>query len=146
MAASYPAGTPNLPEQQTDGVSTVNAGDVNPVYDELKAVTDTLGTNPHKRSSAWSSNSYSTASTDFATVGDRIKNVEDGVQVITGSAVTSAGNKTVTVVSDTHIGLTMKAKSGQTANLMEFRPSGSDTPSTAINSAGYIVVIDGGTA
>lgn len=146
MAASYPASAPTLPAQQVDGTSTVNAQDVNLVYDELTAVAATLGTTPATRSSAWSSTSFNTSTTEFSTVGARIKNVEDGVQVITGAAVTTAGNKTITVASDANIGLVLKAKSGQTGNLIEFRASGSDTPVTAIDPSGHIVAIDGGSA
>jgi hypothetical protein len=146
MAASYPTSAPVLPAEQVDGVDTVNAEDVNLVYDELKAVASTLGLTPATRSAAWSSVSYNTGTTAFGTVGARIKNVEDGVQTITSAAVTTAGAKTITVTSDANIGLVLKAKSGQTGNLMEFRASGSDTPVTAIGPSGLILAIDGGTA
>jgi len=145
MVASYPVSAPVLPATQVDGTSTVNAEDVNLVYDELAAVANTLGVAPATRSAAWGSNSYNTGTLTFGTVGARIKNVEDGVQVITASALTTVGNKTVTVASDANVSLALKAKSGQTGNLFETRLS-DNTLVTEINASGYIVAIDGGTA
>ena len=146
MAANYPSGAPSLPINQIDGYDTVNADDVNNVYDELKAIAATVGTEPATRGVAWNTNAYNSTTLEFGTVNNRIRNVEDGVQVITNSAVTTLGGKVVTVGSNPTINLVMKAKSGQTGNLMEFRASGSDTPVTAINPSGYIIAIDGGSA
>jgi len=146
MVANYPNGVPSLPSAQVDGTDTVNADDVNRVYDELTAVAATIGTTPATRDVAWNTNSYDSTNLGFTTVANRIRNVEDGVQVITNSAVTTSGAKTVTVTSNPAINLVMKAKSGQTGNLMEFRASGSETPVTAINPSGYIIAIDGGSA
>jgi hypothetical protein len=145
MVASYPVSAPVLPAPQVDGDDTVNAEDVNLVYDELKAVAATVGLSPATRSAAWNSNTYDTVTTAFGTVGARIKNVEDGVQVITSSALTTAGSKTVTVTSNANVSLALKAKSGQTGNLFETRLS-DNTLVTEINASGYIVAIDGGSA
>lgn len=145
MVASYPGANPTLPLNQVNGVDIVDADDVNLIYDELKAVASTLGLNPQNRSAAWSSNSYSTASTNFSTVGARIKNVEDGVQVITGKAVTTDGGRTILPAGTSTVNLGLKAQTSQTANLLEVRNS-ADTLVTAINAAGNIVTIDGGSA
>jgi hypothetical protein len=146
MVANYPNGLPTLPELQENGVDIVDADDVNLVYTELTAVAETLGLTPATRSAAWSSTAFTTATTSFGTVGARIKNAEDGVQVITASAVTKAGATNVITPSGTStVNLAVKAQTSQTANVFEARDS-SDAVGTAINASGYIVTIDGGSA
>lgn len=76
IATSGAAGT-TLP-QNTDGSDIVLADDVNDAYNEIVAIETALGVTPTARSAAWGTGTFSTASTSFASVDARIKNVEDG--------------------------------------------------------------------
>ena len=144
---AYPAALPNtVLTDQLDGTDTVNADDVNLAYAELNQIAATLAVNPQNRTSAWGTGSFVTSSANYPTVKERLDNVENGTYSINQSALVKTGNQTLTVTSDANIGMVVKAKSGQTGNLMEFRASGSDTPVTAVNPSGYIITIDGGTA
>lgn len=127
--ANYPVSLPSF-DQQENGIDVVDAADVNTAYDEITAIATELGTG---------------AKGSAASVSARIAAVESGVTSITGSAVTSSGNKTITVASDAHVSLTIAAKSGQTGNLLEAKNS-SGTANTVINASGHIVSIDGGSA
>jgi hypothetical protein len=148
MTANYPNGLPILPSQQIDGTSTVDAADVNPVYLELAAVASTVGTLPANRVDAWnaSGETFNTSFPgSFTTVKDRIKNVENGTFIITNSAITTSGGRTILPSGTSTVNLSLRAQTSQTANLLELR-NASNTIVTRVTSSGHIAVIDGGDA
>jgi len=126
----------------------VNAGDVNIIYGELKAVTDTLGVTPNKRLTAWGSDSFTSGATTWTTVYDRITNVEAGTYTAFNDRVKSSGGSSIvqTVVSSA-VNLTVQAYSTQTSNLFEAKNT-AGTPITYITKDGTFrtTVIDGGSA
>jgi len=145
-----PAYPVNLPQtvlpQQTDGLSTVNAVDVNLAYDEINQIAATLALNPQNRANAWGVGSFSfTGDGVGTTVKQRIENVENGAKAISDAALVKTGNQVVTVTNNAHTSFTVQAKASQTANLFEAKNDGG-TVNTSINPAGYIVTIDGGDA
>ena len=148
MPANYPDGLPILPSQQVDGTSVVEAADVNPVYLELSALASTVGTLPANRAVAWgdAGETFSTSFPgSFSTVKDRIKNVENGTFIITNSAITTSGGRTILPSGTSTVNLSLRAQTSQTANLLELRDA-SNTIVTRVNSSGHIAVIDGGNA
>jgi hypothetical protein len=144
MAASFPGSVFTTTAQQNN-VSTVNAEDVNITYDELVAIENELGTNPSDRVDNWGTGTFSSASKTFSTVGSRIQNVENGVYTVANSYVTKAGGSQIIPAVASTVGLEIRAQTSQSANLLEVKNS-SGTVATAVNSAGYIAVIDGGSA
>lgn len=144
MAASFP-GSVFTATQQTNNVSTVNAEDVNITYDELIAIENELGTNPSNRTPEWGTGTFSSASKTFDTVNARIQNVENGVYTVANGYVAKGGGSQILPSVAATVGLEIRAQTSQSANLLEIKDS-SGTIATAVNSAGYIVTIDGGNA
>lgn len=130
---------------QVDDQDTVNAEDVNTVYDELRAIEVELGTNPSDRAISWASGTFSTASQSFDTVGSRIQNIETGVAAVTVAHVSKSGGSQILPTTTTTVGLQIRATTDQSANLLEIKDS-SNAVTTSVNSSGYIVTIDGGSA
>ena len=130
---------------QVDDQDTVNAADVNTAYDELRAIQVELGTNPSDRAIGWASGTFSTASQSFDTVSARIQNAETGVAAVTVAHVSKSGGSQILPAVASTVGLQIRAQTEQSANLLEIKNS-SNTVTTSVNSSGYIVAIDGGSA
>ena len=90
--ASYPGGYPTF-STKVDGTSTVVAADPNLIQDEVLAIENILGTNPHQ-STLSSVGSYvsNPTSTTFSTVTARVANIEAGLVSSISSENTNAGN------------------------------------------------------
>jgi hypothetical protein len=134
MAAQYPASIKTF-TNKVDNTDTVIASDVNLIYDEVTALETTLGAIP-ATSSTWSGTFNSTSTTDWATVGARLDNIEYGLKTAFTNRVNTAGGSTIGSTSTT-VGLTISTSG--TGNLLA-------AGNTVINSSGNIVAIDGGTA
>jgi hypothetical protein len=142
--ASFPSSVFTT-QAQVNSVSVVSADDVNITYDELAAIETELGTNPSNRAAAWGTGSFSVASQNFDTVNSRIANVENGVYVVNNNYVSKAGGSQVVPTTAATVGLQIQGQTSQSANLVEFKtPAGAVV--TAVNSAGHIATIDGGSA
>jgi len=135
----------NTSAAQTNNVSTVNAEDVNIAYDELAAIETELGVNPSDRSPEWGTGAVSFAAKTFNTVGLRIQNVENGVYTVVNNYVSKAGGSQIIPAAAGTVGVGIRAQASQSANLLEIRNE-ADAVTTAVNSAGYLIVIDGGSA
>jgi hypothetical protein len=142
MPASYPTSVKTFTNRQ-DLRDLVVAADVNIIYDEVTAIETELGVNPSE-SAGWSG-SFSNTQTSWSSVSARLQNIEYGLQKTFTERVSTLGGSIVVPSSSSVIGLRVRAASGQTANLVEFRNS-SDTLVTAITASGNISIIDGGTA
>ena len=144
MPAVYPAATVSsatLPPV-TDNVTPVMAGQINPIYLEVVAIEETIGALP--KDYAPSASAYISSTNTFSTVSARIGNLEKGLAT---RAVDVIGGSTIQPVAanSTAVPLVIKQYSSSTSNLLEFRLS-DGTLKTAINSAGNVIAIDGGTA
>lgn len=129
-----------------DLLDLVVAADVNTIYDEVTAVEQELGT-AVRVSPTWGGGSFSTSTTAWNSVKERLANIENGVYVAYNQRVDTAGGSTIQSSANGTVTLTLKGKSGQTANLLEAKDS-SNTVVASLSTAGALRVasIDGGTA
>jgi hypothetical protein len=134
---------------RVDLQSVVVAEDVNPVYEEIVAVQKFLGIDIHKRAQNWGTGTYSTQATQWTDLKTRLENAENGVHIsvlTTGGAIiqngTSPAGTSVTAAS-----LTIRAASGQSSSLIDFRNS-SNTVVASVKVDGTLtaLALDGGNA
>lgn len=146
--ATYPDSTALNLGTLRDGVDTVVASNVNTVYRETEAIAVVLGANPNTRTAPWATSPFDNSSQAFTTLKMRLDNVENGANFAYTYLVNKAGGTTITPSAAGVVGATVKATSGQTANLMEFQTSGSSTPVSYFKPDGtfFTPVIDGGSA
>lgn len=133
---TYPSSVKSFGLDRIDGTDVVIASDVNSAYAEIVSIENTLGTAPNV-SPSWGSGTFTTATTAWTDVKSRIANIEAGINTVFNDRVSKSGGSTISSTSTT-VGLTLNTSG--TGNL--FSANGN----TVINSNGYIVAIDGGTA
>lgn len=92
------------------------------------------------------SGSFTTPSVPWSSVAQRIKNLENGVFALNSDTVRTIGGSVVVPSAASVVGLTVRATSGQTANLLEFRNSSNTVVSSITSSGSIVATIDGGTA
>ena len=144
--ATYPD-TKIIFDTVENGIDTVQASHVNVGYAEIEAIEGILGTNPSTRSGPWSATPLVVSSTTFATTKLRLDNVENGAYYAQESLVNKAGGTTINPSGDAVKGLVIKARSGQTAKLLEFQLSDATVVSYFDNNGTfYTPTIDGGSA
>lgn len=141
MAAVYPSTIKNF-IQKIDNTDPVVANDVNVVYDEVTSIQTVIGTLP--TSSSWSG-SFNQVTSDWVTISGRIQNIEYGLNEAYNNFTDKRGGSIIIPSSASVIGVTVKAASGQTANLTNWRNS-SNTVVTSVTKDGWIAAIDGGDA
>ena len=133
----------NYPE---DLKEVVYARHVTTLYDEVTAVEAELGAGGLKTSVATGTysaiNGQSWADGGLAA---RVNNIERGV-ILGVSRVSSTGASTITPSAAGVVGLSIKAASSQTANLLEFRNSSNTVGNRFASDGLFYGVIDGGTA
>jgi hypothetical protein len=155
MAASYPTSVKvwsptdvgfNYPE---DLKEIVYARHVTTIYEEVTAVQQELGSGGLRTSAldAPTSTPYDpTSGKIWNNLRERLNNIERGTYDGAIRRVQNVGGSTITPSAAATIGLTIRAASGQTANLIEFRNS-SNTVRSFVGSDGLLAgVIDGGNA
>jgi hypothetical protein len=152
MPASYPTSikrwSPNDPgfEYPEDLKTIVYARHVVTIYDEVTAIQQQLGAGGVATSGSWGAGSFSDTTTNWGSLRDRLQNIENGVVVAHNNRVATTGGSTVLPSANSVVGLTVRAASGQTANLLEFR-NASNQIRTRVESDGLLAgVIDGGSA
>ena len=130
-----------------DLVDLVVADDVNTLYDEVTAVEAELGAGGVKTSPTWGSGSFTSVTTAWANLKERLANIENGVFVAFNQRVATTGGSIIQSTANSTVSLTVKAKTSQTANLIEVKNS-SDTVVASVNTTGtlFATKIDGGTA
>jgi hypothetical protein len=134
--ALYPTSVQTFASQnpRTDNIDAVMAADVNLLYTEVTAIEGILGTTP--ATSVWSG-TFDNTTTAWSTVNARLANIEAGVLTAFTDRVKASGGSTISSSGST-VGLTLSTSG--TGNLFNANSN------TVINSNGYIVTIDGGTA
>jgi hypothetical protein len=155
MAASYPSSVKvwsptdvgfNYPE---DLKEIVYARHVTTIYEEVTAVQQELGPGGLKTSAldAPLSTPYDpTSGKIWSNLRERLNNIERGTYDGAVRRVQTVGGSTITPSGTSVVGLAVRAASGQTANLVEFRNS-SNTVRSFVGSDGLLAgVIDGGNA
>ena len=141
-SAYYPTTVADFGNDRTDNVNTVIASDVNRAYAEILAIENTIGFSP-LTDYGWNG-TFDVAKTVFASINDRIKNIEAGLKLSYNGRVSSTGG-TILIPSVGNFGLAIQASVGTSANLFEVRNS-SGVAGAAFGPNGNIVTIDGGTA
>lgn len=145
--ASYPTSIKVWTPYPVDLESIVYAADVTTLYDEVTAIETQLGTGG-VLTSTWAGTFA--ANTSWSSLRARLLNIEAGVKAsVDGRVKTSPSTTDVTsVVTPTEngvVGLIFKAKSGSSADLVQFKNSSNSTI-VAVSSAGKLTgVIDCGT-
>jgi hypothetical protein len=141
MAASYP-GSVKVFTSKTNVTDVIDASHPNTLQEEVLAIESVLGVNPNVSTTPSSVGSFSASSQTFSTVGARLANIETGIVADTHTQYlkkSADSQNLITPAANDNIGIIVKAKVGQTANLQEWRPSGSNTPTTYINASGALV-------
>lgn len=144
MAANYPLSI-KVWEPVVNLQDQVVAEDVNTVYEEVEAMQRQLGVGAGglTTSGEWgASGDFSSSTTSWESLRTRIQNIENGVFF----AASRRGGSVVTPSTASVVGLTVKAASSQTANLLEIRNASNQVVSSFNSSGNLIGTIDGGTA
>jgi hypothetical protein len=134
VTATYPASIKSF-STKTDFIDTVLAEHVNALQEEVNSIQTNLGT-LIKTGSGWVG-SFDTITTNWNTLKDRLANIEYGLSDVYNDYVSLSGGSTILSSGNSIVGLTVKAKTSQTANIVSFKNS-SDSIVTYVNSDGHI--------
>lgn len=141
MAASYP-GSIKVFTSKTNVTDVIDASHPNTLQEEVLAIESVLGVNPNVSTTPSAVGSFNATSQSYATLGARLANIETGVVADTHVQYikkSSDSQNVITSAANGNISLIVKAKVGQTANLQEWRPSNTNTPTTYIDPSGNLV-------
>lgn len=124
MVAVYPGSVRSF-TTKVNNVDIIDAAHPNVIQEELVAVQNVLGVNPQVSSGM--SGTYTSVTTEFGSVGERLDNIEMG---ITGDVHTQylkkTGGSVITNATTATVPLTIQGAAGQTANLQEWKTSAGD--------------------
>ena len=120
MAAQYPSAVKSF-TTKVDFTDTVLAEHVNSLQDEVNSLENNLGTYV-ATGSGWVG-SFDQVTTGWNTLKDRITNIEYGLNTAYNQRVDTAGGSTIQSTSNIVTSLIIKAKSGQSTNILEFQTS-----------------------
>lgn len=134
MTAQYPSSVKSF-TTKVDFTDTVLAEHVNSLQEEVNSIQANLGTYI-KTGSGWVG-SFDQVTTNWNTLKDRIANIEYGLNDSFTTHVNNTGGSTITSLSNGTVELTIKAKSGQSANLLELQTS-SGTVVSNVDASGVI--------
>jgi hypothetical protein len=137
MSASYPASIRTFTKKR-DLLDIVLAADINLVYDEVTAIETVLGSFP-ATNLGWDTGTFNQNTLTWPTVRARIQNIEYGLFQAFNDRVRSSGGTTLEPSTISTIGLTLKARAGQTADLFQARTN-LDVVVTRITSGGMLQI------
>ena len=138
MTASYPAVIRTSFTIKKNFADNINDYDVNDVQDEIKAIETAIGVLPTQSTINSSSVVYDNAGTNFSSVSARLANIEGGIVGDSHSQYLKlAGGSTITSTAIGTVSATIKAMSGQTAHLLDFRDS-SNALGTYVDASGAL--------
>lgn len=124
MAVQYPGSVKTF-TTKVDFADTVLAEHVNSLQDEVNALEANLGTYI-KTGSGWIG-TFDQTTTAWNTLKDRIANIEYGLYVAYNTNTSTLGGSTIQPSTTTTVGLIVKAKASQTADLVDFQTSDGTT-------------------
>lgn len=138
MTASYPGAVrPFI--NKTNVVDIIDASHPNSLQEEVVAIESTIGLNPALSTAPLSSGTFVTTATQYATLVQRLANIETGIVADTHTQyLKKTGNETVVNGVSTNVAVTIKGASGQTANLQEWRDS-ANTLLARVSASGGVV-------
>lgn len=135
---SYPASIVAFGPDKINSVDIVQAADPNTLRAEVLAIETVIGASPSVSTAASSSSSWYNDGRDYSTIINRLANIEIGIVADTHTQYAkNAGGSTITPGTISTVGLTIKAKSGQTANLQQWEDSSGNIV-TYIDSTGKL--------
>jgi hypothetical protein len=124
----------------------VVAADVNTLYDEVTAIEQNLGAGGVAISPTWGGAMFNSTTLVWDNLHDRLINIEAGVFTAFTDRVDVGGGSTIQTLSNGTNSLTIKAKSGQTSKLLEFKNASNETIASVSNTGAFVALsIDGGT-
>ena len=134
MTASYPSSVKSF-TTKVDFSDTVLAEHVNSLQDEVNTIEANLGTYI-TTGSGWVG-SFDQVTTNWNSLKDRLANIEYGLNDAFDTHVNNTGGSTITSTANDLVSLIIKAKSSQTANLLELQTS-AGTVVSKVDSSGVI--------
>lgn len=134
MTAAYPASVKSF-TTKVDFSDTVLAEHVNSLQEEVNSLQANLGTYV-KTGSGWVG-TFDQVTSNWNSLKDRLANIEYGLGTVYNDFVSLSGGSTILSTSNNTVGLTVKAKTSQTANIANFKNS-SDSVVTYVDSNGHI--------
>jgi hypothetical protein len=138
MTAYYPGNIKNDFTVKVDGTDVIYAAHPNLLQDEVYAIENVLGVNPHISTAPSSGGTYSNSVTTYANLVSRLANIEQGIVADTHTQYMKlAGGSTITTATSATKGLVIKGAASQTANLQEWQNS-SGTILAYIDAAGNL--------
>lgn len=136
MPAAYPASVKVFTKKR-DLLDIVLAADINLVYDEVTAIEQKLGTFP-ATNTGWGGD-FDQSTLSWPTLRERIQNIEYGLFQTFNDRVKASGGTTLESSLSNVIGLTLKAKSGQTVDTFQARNQ-DNIPITTIDQNGILKI------
>lgn len=138
MAASYPGSVrPFL--AKTNVTDIIDAAHPNALQEEVIAIESSIGLNPALSTAPSASGTFSSTSTQYSTLTQRLANIETGIVADTHTQyVKKTGNETIANSAPANVGLTIKGATSQTANLQEWRSS-TNTLLARVSSDGALI-------
>jgi hypothetical protein len=130
VTATYPASIKSF-STKTDFIDTVLAEHVNTLQEEVNSIQTNLGT-LIKTGSGWVG-SFDVITTNWNTLKDRLANIEYGLGEVYNDYVSLSGGSTILSSTNSTVGLTVKAKTSQTANIFEVRDSSNNVTASVTN-------------
>lgn len=134
MTASYPAAVKSF-SSKVDFSDTVLAEHVNSLQEEVNSIQANLGT-LIKTGSGWVG-TFDQITTSWNTLKDRLANIEYGLADVYNDYVSLSGGSTILSNGNSVVGLVVKAKSSQTANILEIKDA-SNNVTASVTSAGVL--------
>ena len=120
MTAAYPATVKSF-TTKVDFTDTVLAEHVNTLQEEVNSLQSNIGTFI-KTGSGWVG-SVDFITTNWNSLKDRLANIEYGLKDVYDEYISNLGGSTIVSAANGTKSLVIKAKSGQTANLLELQTS-----------------------
>ena len=137
MAASYPLAVRPF-STKTNVLDVIDAADPNSLQEEVVAIETTLGVNPALSTAPSSGTGFVATSTQYATVVQRLANIENGVVGDSHTQyVKKTGDETIVASGSTIVPLSIKGASSQTANLQNWKNS-SNTVVASVTASGGV--------
>lgn len=145
--ATYPSQISSFPTH-VNLIEIIDASHPNNIQTELVAVETTLGTNPATSTTPNPAGTFTSSSTAYTSIKDRLANIETGIVSDSHSQYIrkgADGSNIVTPNTNATKGLIIKGAASQSANLQEWQDS-TGTVLFSVGATGDLTgVLDGGT-
>lgn len=136
MPSSWPGTVPSY-TTKVNIVDVVDADHPNTLQDDVRAIALNLGVNPQTSTTVVPGDVFSATSVAYATVGARLTNIEKGVVGDSHSQYVKVAGGSTILSGVANAGLIVKALTGSSQNLIEFRTQ-SNTLVTYVDSSGVL--------